>query len=65
MGDRQAAAKLAAQRRTNKQAADDMNQYYAVVGFFVAVVGISCLYVLVNPKANFNEMPVNDGSAIL
>ena len=65
MGDRATAAKLAAQRRTNKKQADGMNQYYAVVGFFLAVVGISCLYVLLNPKANFNEMPVNDGSAIL
>lgn len=42
-----------------------MNQYYAVVGFFIFVVSASCLYVLLNPKANFNEMPVNDGSSIL
>lgn len=42
-----------------------MFQYYVVIGAFVAVCIFTVIYVLLNPKKSFSQMPVIDDSAIL
>ena len=42
-----------------------MQQYYIVIGAFVAICVASVLYVLLNPKKSFSMMPVIDESQIL
>jgi len=42
-----------------------MSQYYIVIGGFVGVCVLSVLYVLLNPKKIFAQMPVIDESAML
>ena len=42
-----------------------MTQYYLVIGGFVGVCLVAVLYVLLNPKQSFAQMPVIDDSAIL
>ena len=44
---------------------NQMQQYYLVIGVFVAVCVVSVLYVLLNPKQSFASMPVIDDSAIM
>ena len=42
-----------------------MQQYYIVIGAFVAICVASVLYVLLNPKKSFSAMQVIDESQIL
>lgn len=42
-----------------------MNQYYAVIGFFIFSMVAALIYTLMNPTQSFSQMPVNDDSAIL
>jgi hypothetical protein len=42
-----------------------MTQYYMVIGGFVGICVVATLYVLLNPKKSFAQMPVIDDSAIL
>ena len=42
-----------------------MKNYYIVIGAFVGVCVLSVLYVLLNPKKSFAQMPVIDDTAIL
>lgn len=42
-----------------------MTQYYMVIGAFVGVCVLAVLYVLLNPKKSFAQMPVIDDSAML
>jgi preprotein translocase subunit SecG len=42
-----------------------MMQYYLVIGAFVVVCVAAVLYVLLNPKQSFAQMPVIDESQIL
>ena len=42
-----------------------MTQYYVVIGAFVGVCVLAVLYVLLNPKKSFAQMPVIDDSAML
>jgi hypothetical protein len=42
-----------------------MTQYYFVIGGFVGVCLVAVLYVLLNPKQSFAQLPVIDDSAIL
>ena len=51
-------------KRSKKQD-NTMTQYYLVIGGFVAVCVVAVLYVLLNPKKSFAQMPVIDDSAIL
>jgi hypothetical protein len=51
-------------RRSKKQD-NTMTQYYLVIGGFVGVCVVAVLYVLLNPKQSFAQMPVIDDSAIL
>ena len=48
--------------RANKS---NMNQYYAVIGFFCAVMVFALVYTLLNPQTSFAQMPVIDESSIL
>ena len=43
----------------------DMNQYYAVIAFFIATCVAALLYTLLNPQESFANMPVIDESKIL
>lgn len=52
-------------RRGSKKAGSTMWQYYAVIGFFVAVVVLSVLYVILFPKLPLSKIPVVDESAIM
>ena len=51
--------------KRSKRQDNTMTQYYVVIGGFVAVCVIATLYVLLNPKQSFAQMPVIDDSAIL
>ena len=51
-------------KRSKKQD-NQMFQYYVVIGTFVGVCVLSVIYVLLNPKKSFSQMPVIDDSAIL
>jgi hypothetical protein len=51
--------------KRNKKADSQMKQYYIVIGAFVGVCVLSVLYVLLNPKKSFAQMPVIDDTAIL
>lgn len=51
-------------KRSKKQD-NTMMQYYLVIGAFVAVCLAAIIYVLLNPKKSFAQMPVIDDSAIL
>ncbi len=42
-----------------------MTQYYVVIGAFVAICVAAVIYVLLNPKKSFGQMPVIDESQIL
>ena len=42
-----------------------MMQYYLVIGAFVVICVGAVLYVLLNPKKSFAQMPVIDESQIL
>jgi hypothetical protein len=42
-----------------------MTQYYIVIGAFIGICVLAVLYVLLNPKKSFSQMPVIDDSAIL
>jgi len=42
-----------------------MNQYYAVIAFFIFSMVAALLYTLLNPTQSFAQMPVVDESAIL
>ena len=42
-----------------------MNEYYAVIGVFVAVCLAAALYTIFDPKQSFATMPVIDESSIL
>lgn len=42
-----------------------MNQYYAVIGFFIFTMVAALFYTLLNPTQSFAQMPVVDESAIL
>lgn len=49
----------------SKKADKTMTQYYIVIGAFVGICLLAVLYVLLNPKKSFAQMPVIDESAIL
>ena len=51
--------------KRNKKVDSQMKQYYIVIGAFVGVCILSVLYVLLNPKKSFAQMPVIDDTAIL
>jgi hypothetical protein len=51
--------------KRNKKVDSQMKQYYIVIGAFVGVCVLSVLYVLLNPKKSFAQMPVIDDTAIL
>jgi hypothetical protein len=51
--------------KRSKKEGGQMQQYYIVIGVFVAVCVLSVLYVLLNPKKSFAQMPVIDETAIL
>jgi hypothetical protein len=51
-------------KRSKKQD-NTMTQYYMVIGGFVGICVVATLYVLLNPKKSFAQMPVIDDSAIL
>jgi hypothetical protein len=51
--------------KRSKKADNTMTQYYIVIGAFVGVCVLAVLYVLLNPKQSFAQMPVIDDSAIL
>lgn len=42
-----------------------MNQYYAVIAFFIASMVAALLFTILNPTQGFAQMPVIDESAIL
>jgi C1A family cysteine protease len=42
-----------------------MNEYYAVIGGFVAVCAAAAIYTFLNPKVSFAQMPVIDETSIL
>ena len=44
---------------------EDMQQYYIVIGVFIATMVIVTLYTLLNPAASFAQMPVIDEGSIL
>ena len=44
---------------------NSMKNYYIVIGAFVGVCLLSVLYVLLNPKKSFAQMPVIDDTAML
>ncbi len=48
-------------KRSKKQD-NTMMQYYLVIGAFVAVCVAAVLYVLLNPKKTFAQLPVIDES---
>ena len=52
-------------REKNAKAGQDMNQYYAVIAFFIACMVAALLYTLLNPQQSFAQMPVIDESAML
>lgn len=49
----------------SRKADNSMKNYYIVIGAFVGVCVLSVLYVLLNPKKSFAQMPVIDDTAIL
>ena len=51
--------------KRSKKVGTDMSQYYLVMGGFVVICVASVLYVLLNPKTSFAQMPVLDDSAIM
>lgn len=51
--------------KRSKRSDNTMTQYYIVIGAFVGVCVLAVLYVLLNPKKSFAQMPVIDDSAIL
>jgi hypothetical protein len=51
-------------KRSKKQD-NTMMQYYLVIGAFVVICVGAVLYVLLNPKKSFAQMPVIDESQIL
>ncbi len=51
--------------KRSKKVDNTMKQYYIVIGAFVGVCVLSVLYVLLNPKKSFAQMPVIDDTAIL
>lgn len=52
---------IAMMRRSRKEDNTKM-QYYLVIGGFVAVCIAAVLYVLLNPKKSFSQIPVIDDS---
>jgi hypothetical protein len=56
---------LPAMLKRSKKQDSTMMQYYLVIGAFVAVCVAAVLYVLLNPKKSFAQMPVIDESQIL
>ena len=59
--------KCVAMRRRSAEKAkpSNMNQYYAVIGFFCFSMVAALFYSLMNPTTGFAQMPINDDSAIL
>ena len=49
----------------SKKKDSTMTQYYVVIGAFVGICVLAVLYVMLNPKKSFAQMPVIDDSAIL
>lgn len=54
-------------RRSKEKAkpATNMNEYYAVIGFFCACMFGALIYTVMNPSTSFAQMPVLDESAML
>ena len=52
-------------RSRDKVKPSNMNQYYAVIGFFIACMFGALVYTLMNPTQSFASMPVIDESAML
>lgn len=52
-------------RSAEKAKPSNMNQYYAVIGFFCFSMVAALFYSLMNPTTGFAQMPINDDSAIL
>jgi len=52
-------------REKNATKATDMNQYYAVIAFFIATMVAALLYTVLSPQQSFSQMPVIDESAFL
>lgn len=51
--------------KRSKKSDNTMMQYYLVIGAFIAICVAAVLYVLLNPKKSFAQMPVIDESQIL
>ena len=52
-------------RSREKKKEQNMNQYYAVIAFFIASMVLALVYTLLNPQQSFAQMPVIDESAML
>jgi hypothetical protein len=51
--------------KRSKRQDSSMQQYYLVIGGFVAICVAAVVYVLMNPKKSFASMPVIDDSVIM
>lgn len=56
---------ILAMLKRSRKVDSSMQQYYIVIGAFVAICVASVLYVLLNPKKSFSAMQVIDESQIL
>lgn len=56
---------IIAMLKRSRKVDSSMQQYYIVIGAFVAICVASVLYVLLNPKKSFSAMQVIDESQIL
>ena len=52
----------AAMLRRSKKEDNTKMQYYLVIGGFVAICVAAVVYVLLNPKKSFSQIPVIDDS---
>lgn len=52
-------------RSREKQKPNNMAQYHAVIGFFIACMVGALVYTLMNPASSFASTPVIDESAML
>lgn len=53
---------IIAMLKRSRKVDSSMQQYYIVIGAFVAICVASVLYVLLNPKKSFSSMQVIDES---
>ena len=53
---------VTAMLKRSKKQDNTMMQYYLVIGAFVAVCVAAVVYVLLNPKKSFSQMPVIEPS---